>query len=37
LRRRSADVGVMEKVEECWTCKMRACGGGKVETMMGDA
>jgi hypothetical protein len=37
VRRRSADVGVMEKMAECWTCKMRACGGGKVEKMTGDA
>jgi hypothetical protein len=36
-KRRSADVGVLEKVGECWTCKMRACGGGKVEKMMVDA
>jgi hypothetical protein len=28
---------VLEKVGECWTCKMRACGGGKVEKMMVDA
>jgi hypothetical protein len=37
MRRRSADVGAMEKAGECWTCKMRACGGGKVEKIVGDA
>jgi hypothetical protein len=42
-RRKSADVeAVGEAMEgkagECWTCKMRACGGsGQVEKMMGDA
>lgn len=41
-RRRSADVEAVGKAMEgkdveCWTCKVRACGGGKAERLMGDA
>jgi hypothetical protein len=38
-RRRSADVEAVGKAmadSECWTCKMRSCGGGKAERVMGD-
>jgi hypothetical protein len=41
-RRRSADVEAVGKAMEgkdveCWTCKVRACGGGKVERLAEDA
>jgi hypothetical protein len=41
-RRRSADVEAVGKAMEgkdveCWTCKVRACGGGKAERLTGEA